>query len=267
MVSHQPQLFRILAERHASGQPDLRVGQDISRQSSSPFEALELQILLQPDDEERFKPVDPFKFGEGIVASVENVVCPGLEGDFRHRLRVVHGGGGDMVEGRYAGLQIVERMHFHSPVVPAEPRPGEKRQAERDRGRVEGVGIAVQHEDLLRASPSCLPHHEEREILEDTVVAPLVRVGKGGLCDRAAPKAQMVAFRPMRLKRDDQIPKAFTPAELPEHQCEKLVPAGKMADVEIAIVLLHEAPELVVVEKLHQLSERVFVLVHMQSPC
>lgn len=59
-----------------------------------------------------------------------------------------------------------------------------------------------------------------------------------------------------------QVSQALTVAELPEHQCKKLVPAGEMLDITVPIILVNKATELVIVQKLYQLGEYIFVFIH-----
>ena len=67
----------------------------------------------------------------------------------------------------------------------------------------------------------------------------------------------------MGFKGDYQISQALTVAELPEHQSKELIPAGEMLDIMVSIVLVNKTAELVIVQKLYQLGEYIFVLVHL----
>lgn len=114
------------------------------------------------------------EFCEGVVATVEHVVRSGFIRDDRHGLRVVDGGGGDVVERRDVCLQVVENVGLHAALAPAEPCPGENREAQGNGRGIEGVHAAAQAEDLRRALPARLLHHGERELLEDAEVTSLV---------------------------------------------------------------------------------------------
>ena len=171
----------------------------------------------------------------------------------------------DVVEGRDAGLHIVEDVHLHAALPPAEPCPSKERQAERNRGRIKCIDVAAQPEDLLRAPASGFRHHLECKLLEDAVVAPLVGIGESRLGHGIVPKSKMVAFRLVRLQRDNQVAEALPAAELPEHQHQELVPAGEVFHVMVALVLVDQSPELVVVQKCNQLRKDEFLSVHMRS--
>jgi hypothetical protein len=51
----------------------------------------------------------------------------------------------------------------------------------------------------------------------------------------------------MGFKSHYQVSQALTVTELPEHQCEKLVPAGEMFDITVPIVLVNKTADLVIV--------------------
>ena len=65
------------------------------------------------------------EFFEIVVASVENVVSPRLDGDFLHRLGIIDRCRGDMEKGRYLGLQIVKGMYLDTTLILAELGPPE----------------------------------------------------------------------------------------------------------------------------------------------
>jgi hypothetical protein len=69
--------------------------------------------------------------------------------------------------------------------VAAELGPGEERQAEIDRGGVEGIGGRLQFETQIRMSIkwSCYLNHTLSEIAVDAPIAFLVGVGQGGTFD------------------------------------------------------------------------------------
>lgn len=98
MESYRPEFFRILFEGRVLRELNLRVTENVSRQTPFPLEASELQVLLRPDHEEGFQSVDSEKFRKCVVASVEHIIRTQLIRDDGHCLRVVHRRGGDVVE-------------------------------------------------------------------------------------------------------------------------------------------------------------------------
>ena len=89
-------------------------------------------------------------------------------------------------------------------------------------------------------------YHVECEVLKDTVVPVLIcfcKVASGDMF----PNSKMVAFLLMCIQCNNQITKTFTIAQLSEHQSKKLIPASKMLNILVAIILLYDTEKLVVV--------------------
>ena len=59
-----------------------------------------------------------------------------------------------------------------------EPRPFEHRQTEVDGGRVKGVDLSMELEDVLYPLLLSDPHHVVGELLEDAIVTTVVRFGQ-----------------------------------------------------------------------------------------
>ena len=73
----------------------------------------------------------------------------------------------------------------------------------------------------------------------------------------------MVALGLVGFKSRDQVSQALTVTELSEHQSKELIPAGEMLDITVTVILVNKTAELVIVQKLYQLGEYIFVLVHL----
>ncbi len=73
----------------------------------------------------------------------------------------------------------------------------------------------------------------------------------------------MVALGLMGFKSHYQVSQALTVTELSKHQSKELIPAGEMLDIMVSIVLVNKTAELVIVQKLYQLGEYIFVFVHL----
>ena len=69
----------------------------------------------------------------------------------------------------------------------------------------------------------------------------------------------------MGFKSHYKVSQTLTVAELSEHQCKELVPACEVLDITITVILINKATELVIVQKLYQLCEYIFVFVYLQS--
>ena len=75
----------------------------------------------------------------------------------------------------------------------------------------------------------------------------------------------MEALGLMGFKSHYQVSKALTIAQLPEHQCEKLVPAGEMFDILVTIIFSSQTIKLATIEKRGKLREHELVLIQMQT--
>lgn len=73
----------------------------------------------------------------------------------------------------------------------------------------------------------------------------------------------MVAFRLVCLEHRSEVAETLATAQLAEHQSQQLMPAAEMLHVNVAIVLVNQSSELVIVEKSTKLCEHVFVFVHL----
>jgi hypothetical protein len=105
----------------------------------------------------------------------------------------------------------------------------------------------------------------ESELFKDAVVAILIGCGEGGLWDGLSAKAKMVTLGIMSLQNSYQVTQALAITKLPKHQSKELVPASEVLDITVTRVFASQIIEVIPVEKCHQLSKNVFVLIHMRS--
>ena len=97
--------------------------------------------------------------------------------------------------------------------------------------------MAVQFEDVRRSACSRFCDYAIGELLEDAIVAVVVRLREvtfGGIL----PKAKVKSFLRERLRCKCNITKTFTVGKLSEHQDCELVPARKKLDVTISVVFV-----------------------------
>ena len=106
-----------------------------------PSDALVLEVLLGPHDEEGIPLVDLEEFLEGIVAAIEHVIRTRLVGNLAHHLGIVDRGLRDMEERWNGSLQIVKEMNLYTTFPFSELGPPEDRQAQRYRCRVERIDL------------------------------------------------------------------------------------------------------------------------------
>ena len=77
-------------------------------------------------------------------------------------------------------------------------------------------------------------------------------------------KTEVIALVAVSLNDDNQVSQALAIGQLAKHHYKQLVPACEVLHIAVAAVLGYDSMEFVVVEKLNQLCENIFVLVHLQ---
>ena len=68
----------------------------------------------------------------------------------------------------------------------------------------------------------------------------------------------MIALQIVCLNGDNQITQTLAIAQLTEHQRKELVPTCEVLHIVVTFILIYNVTELVIVQKLNQLSEDVF---------
>ena len=183
IVSDETQVLRIVLAALIDRQFNLCISEYVLWQTTLPLDTPVLQVRLGSDNKKGLHPQYPIKFFEVVVASVEYIVSVCLIGDFLHSLGVIDRGCGDVVEGRYLCLQVIEDMSLDTTFLLAKLRPSEHRQAERYRRRVECIHLASEPEYVRCPPLPGLRHHVESKLLKDTIVTVLVGSSQSRLGD------------------------------------------------------------------------------------
>lgn len=76
-------------------------------------------------------------------------------------------------------------------------------------------------------------------------------------------KPKKMAFLLAYIMHGGEIAKTLAAAQLPEYQHEQLMPACEMLHMEVAVVLVNQTPEFVVIKKNGKLCKYIFVFVHL----
>ena len=88
--SYKPKMLWIAFLTAIDGQLYLCISPYSLGHSAFPIDTLVLQIGLSPDNKKRLRTMYAIKFLEIVVATIEDVVSTCLNGDFLHRLGVMH---------------------------------------------------------------------------------------------------------------------------------------------------------------------------------
>jgi hypothetical protein len=82
----------------------------------------------------------------------------------------------------------------------------------------------------------------------------------------AAADAQVIPFSSQRAQTDFDIAQTFAVSQLRKGHAQKLVPAGKIRDLAIAVIALDAAAKLARGNKIHQLRENGSSRIHGRNP-
>ena len=224
-------------------------------------------VALGPGDEECAQGSHIVQSGEVEIASVEDVKRAGIDGKQIQRIDIVDLPRRDMDPAGNIPPQVEQRMRLDCTGIFAESRPWKERQAEADRGGVEGVyGVRQIYPKAVRTVqlPS-LANQRLREVPPDAPVAMLV-----GMRQRAAGNhcahSHMIELGLMGTKTALDVPQPFPIGELRESHAQVLVHARERLDVSLAVVSFHAADEFPVRDELHHLSEDRTSSVHRPPP-
>lgn len=156
-----------------------RIGEDSGawRETPCPPVRPEVVVLSASDDEESPDAIDVVQPFEVVVATVEDVEGVFFVGYRIHRLHVVDLGWGDVKEGGYLRLNVIQRVYFDATLPFPEQGPVKDAEAEVNGSGIESVDITSQLEDLHRPALPCLGHHAICKFLEDAIVAVAIRLG------------------------------------------------------------------------------------------
>ena len=102
------------------------------------------------------------------------------------------------------------------------------------------------------------------KLLKDAIIASIIRFGE------VAPGNVPTHSERVKLlldwcRRYDESPQRRLSGQLAKHQGEELVPAGKVLDILVAIILFYDAKEDKLIQEFDHLSENVRTCVHIGS--
>jgi hypothetical protein len=267
-IANPPQRLGIINFRFGTGQDDGLVGSQVhgfihgSRQNPP-----RLKIRLGSDDEKHavlMKSIEPIEIQ---IAAIHDVKSSGLEGQLVEDSNIVRFPIRHMDKSRDRSSQIEKGMEFDRSLALAKLGPGEERQAQVDRCRIEGEDCFLEPQaDIFVAvnSPGFGEEHL-REIGIDPPIAGFVGVGQVASRDTAT-DAHMVKPLLHGQKASLDIAEAFPVGQLGKSQAKKLIETEEALDFVIATVTSHAFSEFVHRQKGHDLSEDGRLGVHRALP-
>lgn len=163
--------------------------------------------------------------------------------------------------------QVEQCMRLDCAGIFAESRPWKERQAEGDRGGVEGVDRVRQIDSkaVCMVQLPGLANQDLSEVPPDAPVAMFV-----GMCQRAAGNrgahSHMIELCLVSTKTALDIPQPFPIGKLREGHAEVLIHTREGFDVSLAVVSFHATGEFPVWDELHHLSKNRTPPVHKEPP-
>lgn len=224
-------------------------------------------LILKPafltDDKVRVDNVDFIQSGQIKVASIENVVCIGFVRDVIHRLGIVNVGIGDIDVCRNLRNDIKKRMSLDSAFCAAELCPPEKAEAEINCRGIKSIKLTVKVKWCI--NPFILRNLDEfpGKLLKYVVIPVRVCLGKVRQLYLLFAKSKMVGLPGMSGYHADEFSEPFAAVQLAEHHDKQLVPAGKVLDILVSVILFDYPIKSFLWQKLDELCEYIRSGVHI----
>ena len=224
-------------------------------------------LILKPafltDDKERIDDVDFIQSGQIKVASIENVVCIGFVRYIIHRLSIVNVGIGNIDVCRDLRNDIKKRMGLDPAFCAAELCPPKKAEAEVDCRGIKSIKLPVKFKCCT--NPFILSNIDESfgKLLEYVVIPVGVCLGKVRQLYHLFAKSKMEGLLGMGRYHADELPEPLATVQLSEYHDKQLVPAGKVLDILVPVILFHYPIKGFFWQKLDELCKYIRSSVHI----
>jgi len=254
---HPTKRLGILGLGFGTGQDDRLVrGQVHGFIDGSRAESSRLKIRFGSGDEERpalMKSIEP---GVVQISSVQDVERTRLERENVEDSNIVRFPFCYIDKGRDGASQVEEGMEFDGPFPFSKKSPRKKRQAQIDRGRIEGVDriLKIQSDVLAAIERPRLGDEDVSEVGIDPPVTHLVGMGQVVAGDRAA-DAHVIEPIFHRSQAGHDIAETSPVGQLGKGQTEELIETRKSLDLVVSSITPHAFSEFVHRQKGHDLGE------------
>ena len=224
-------------------------------------------LILKPsfltDDKVRIDDVDFIQSDEIKVASVEDVVCIGFVRDIIHRLSIVNVGIGDIDVGRNLSDDIKKRMSLDSTFCAAELCPPEKAETEVNCRGIKSIKLPVKVKWCINSFILRNLDEFPGKLLKYTVIPVRVCLGKVRQLYLLFAKSKMIGLLGMSRYHADEFSESFAAVQLAEHHDKQLVPAGKVLDILVSVILFDYPIKGFLWQKLDELCKYIRSVVHI----
>ncbi len=191
--------------------------------------ALKQHVLFGAHDEEGRAEREDEEALEINVAAVHHIECSGFGKELVEDVHIVHFALCNADKGGDIAVKVEQRVHLDGGLVLAESSPRKQREAEIDRGGVQGVEtlLEIDAHRIVSIQRSRNTDQHLGKIGEDAPVAILVGIGQRRARHVTA-EAQVVKFPLQGAKARLDIAKAFAVSQLSEGHRQILIPAREL---------------------------------------
>ncbi len=223
-----------------------------------------IEIGLGPGHEESGLLCKGVKAAKIDIGPIHDIKGTGLQDQFLQDTDVVNFAAGDADKAGNAAAQIHKRMDFDGRLVASELSPGEKRKAQVDGCRIEGVGGMIQGNAkvFVGIKLACAPDKSLSKVGIDPPISVFVGFGQSRARNFAA-DACVIKFGSQSSQAGFDISKAFSVSELSKGHTEKLIVAREFSDPIIALIPLNAFVEFVSGEEIQDLGENDSSSMHL----
>ncbi len=224
-------------------------------------------LILKPafltDDKVRTNDIDFIQPVQIKVTSVEDVVGIGFVGDIIHRLSIVNIGIGDIDVCRNLRNDIKKSMSLDPTFCAAELCPPENAKAEVNCRRIKSIKLPVKFKWCV--NPFILRNLDEfpGKLLKYAVIPIRICLGKVRQFYLLFAKSKMVGLPGMSGHYTDEFSEPLATVQLAEHHDKQLVPAGKLLDILVSVILFNYPIKGFLWQKLDKLCKYIRSSVHI----
>gem|GEM_PF-822448 len=259
-----PERNRIVSTVSLASEPDRLVPQDIvsSFKHVFTFRDLIIRMGLFPYDEESPSLLNCVEPGEIKVSPVKYIAGVPFVYEPVHGLGVMHICIADPVEHRYFSGDINLGMDLDAGLRAPELGPSKDRHAQVDGRGINGIEPSVEFKPFGDTFGLGNRHNVKGKLLKDSRVSKAVCFGKNAPVDGNLSKPQVKRSFGMSNCDICEFSKTMTAYELAVHYDQHMAPVGWCHSDCPVLVFYYQSFEVTFWEKLHNLCENIFAIVH-----
>ena len=229
--------------------------------------AAKLKIVFRTNDKVGQRLMEVIQAGKVDVAAIHHNKASGFGNDTIQHMRIAGMSACDVDQHGNSALHVSNVFSFTAALERSMRRPGKQRQAQIDDRRIQGIERAVQIQTQIHVPIKwpCLLNQMLSKIRIDSPVSSFIGIGKSRPFYRRS-KSGVIELPAMCGETDFDVAETFTMSQLSKSHRQELFPTGQIPNTPIAVVAMHESIEIVMRNKLKQLSENGLSTVHRRPP-